>query len=525
MTPRKRKSRVYWREQGGARRAWFDGRDYSDVGGRREPLIAPGERSATTDPDVATQLAAERLQELEAARRQRAFHGGRAVETQLGAFARLHLIAKKKAGKVTDEWLALAELSLNRAIAYFGAERELDTLRVSDVRRWIVWLEAFTTPRKRRLGAGTVRHHLNALSNLYRRAQEEEVVIPGYNPVAALMEKPAGPRREARWIEIHDAALILEAARQLRPFGGTTLGAATMARLRSEWEGGRYVSLRAAGRAFGVSDVVAGRILRGKQLATAPVDDAAHAHVLVATFLLTGCRFREVAGLELDDVSFDRKTITIRPNRWRGLKTRTSHRVIPLWPQLEAILRAWVFGPRLERGGALLFPSWSACGEERRLRDIHRLLDRVAKRSGLGAGELRSKAFRHTYCAARLQTLDRGAPVSRYTVARELGHGSDEMVKRIYAHLGDVRHRAEVVEYRVEQHLERLGDRLQRLGLVGPSDTGKDTAGPDAAVTEKPDATEVTSGEELPESGRPDSNRRRPAWEASDPSADQRPPS
>jgi integrase len=412
MTPRKRKSRIYWREQGGARRAWFDGRDYADVGGRREPLVASGERAATTDPDVATQLAAERLQELETARRQRAFHGGRAVETQLGAFARLHLIAKKKAGKVTDEWLALAELSLNRAIAYFGAEREMDTLRVSDVRGWLGWLEAFTTPRKRRLGAGTVRHHLNALSNLYRRAQEEEVVIPGYNPVAALMEQPAGPRREARWIEIHDAALILEAARQMRPLGGTTLDSEAIARLRAEWAGGRYPSKHAAAAAYGVSDVVIGRILRGEVQAAAAIDAAATAHVLVAIFLLTGSRFREVAGLELDDVSFDRKTITVRPNRWRGLKTRTSHRVIPLWPQLEAILRAWVFGPRLERGGSLLVPSWSTRGEERRLRDIHRMLDRVAKRAGLGAGELRSKAFRHTYCAARLQTLDRGAPVS-----------------------------------------------------------------------------------------------------------------
>ena len=194
--------------------------------------------------------------------------------------------------------------------------------------------------------------------------------------------------------------------------------------------------------------------------------------MLVAIFLLTGCRFREVAGLELDDVSFDRKTITVRPNRWRGLKTKTSHRVIPLWPQLEAILRAWVFGPRLNNGGTLLVPSWTAQGQERRLRDIHRLLDRIAKRAGLPAGDLRSKAFRHTYCAARLQTLDRGAPVSIYTVARELGHGSDEMVKRIYAHLGDVRHRSEVVEYRVEQHLERLGDRLERLDLGGPSVTG-----------------------------------------------------
>ena len=50
-------------------------------------------------------------------------------------------------------------------------------------------------------------------------------------------------------------------------------------------------------------------------------------------------------------------------------------------------------------------------------------------------------------------------------------------MRRVYAHLGDVRHRSEVVEFRVEQHLERLGDRLQRLGLRGSFVTGKDTAG------------------------------------------------
>jgi hypothetical protein len=66
--------------------------------------------------------------------------------------------------------------------------------------------------------------------------------------------------------------------------------------------------------------------------------------------------------------------------------------------------------------------------------------------------------------------------VSLYTVSRELGHGSEEMVRRVYSHLGDVRHRSEVVEYRIDQHLERLGDRLERLGLRGPSVTGKDTA-------------------------------------------------
>jgi hypothetical protein len=57
--------------------------------------------------------------------------------------------------------------------------------------------------------------------------------------------------------------------------------------------------------------------------------------------------------------------------------------------------------------------------------------------------------------------------VSLYTVSRELGHGSEDMVRRVYSHLGEVRHRSAVVEFRVEQHIERLGDRLQRLGLRG----------------------------------------------------------
>ncbi len=71
--------------------------------------------------------------------------------------------------------------------------------------------------------------------------------------------------------------------------------------------------------------------------------------------------------------------------------------------------------------------------------------------------------FRHTYCAARLQTLDRGAPVSDYTVAKELGHGGRAMVERVYGHLGQIRHRSEVVEYRSEQHEEVLGERLAAL--------------------------------------------------------------
>src|SRR5512132_543576 len=135
---------------------------------------------------------------------------------------------------------------------------------------------------------------------------------------------------------------------------------------------------------------------------------------------------------------------------WRRLKTRGSSRVVRLWPQLEAILRDYLRGPH-RPAGELVFPSL-ATGEEAMLTDTRKLLDRVGARAGWKPGEIRTKIFRHTYTAARLQTLDHGAPVSLYTVSRELGHGSLAMVEKTYAHLGEIRNRAEVVEYRVEQH-------------------------------------------------------------------------
>jgi integrase len=79
------------------------------------------------------------------------------------------------------------------------------------------------------------------------------------------------------------------------------------------------------------------------------------------------------------------------------------------------------------------------------------------------SGEIRTKRFQHTYCAARLQTLDHGAPLSTYTVAWELGHSSVRTTERIYSHLGTIRRRAEVVEYRVEQHEKTLTDRIKAL--------------------------------------------------------------
>jgi len=41
---------------------------------------------------------------------------------------------------------------------------------------------------------------------------------------------------------------------------------------------------------------------------------------------------------------------------------------------------------------------------------------------------------RHTYASHRLLTVDRGAPVSVWAVACELGHHETDMVERVYGH-------------------------------------------------------------------------------------------
>ncbi len=76
-------------------------------------------------------------------------------------------------------------------------------------------------------------------------------------------------------------------------------------------------------------------------------------------------------------------------------------------------------------------------------------------------GEIRTKAFRHTYTTARLQTLDHGHPVAVWAVAKEMGHESTDMIERVYGHLDTVRHRAKAVEYRVQQHRRVLKGRLE----------------------------------------------------------------
>src|SRR5712692_6562247 len=98
--------KIYWRDRGGTRRAYADLREYADVGGKREALVAPEEKLATSDPATAQELLARRIKELDGLRRGRVLHG-LAGQATLEAFASVHLEAKAKSAKVTDAWLEL----------------------------------------------------------------------------------------------------------------------------------------------------------------------------------------------------------------------------------------------------------------------------------------------------------------------------------------------------------------------------------------------------------------------------------
>ncbi len=181
---KRKKSRVYTRQQGSVKRYYADFRDYADVDGKREALVSPGCHRATDDSTTAKLLADKRLAELIRLRRQRAIVGDEIPSTTLEAYAAYHLIQEKRANKFSDSWLRQMETYLTRAVGYFGVSRELMSITVPDVIAWVQALRISDAKGKvRSAQGGTQRKHLNALSNLYARARSEglggRIIQPG----------------------------------------------------------------------------------------------------------------------------------------------------------------------------------------------------------------------------------------------------------------------------------------------------------------------------------------------------------
>lgn len=358
----------------------------------------------------------------------------------LGLYIHEHLALKRRLREGSERWLHSVARHLEEAVAYFGWETTLDAIGVRDVELYMAYLLTRDNGRGGTLSPGTVNHYISSLSNLLRRAINDGLIER--NPVSDLLARPKIRRARTPWLEIPELALILHAARRYQP-----------------------------------------NPLR---------PSVPFAFEILATFAYAGLREVELYGLEIIDVNLERGIILVRANAWRGLKNGESDRVVPIFPELAAILRAYLSGP-LAPTRRLLFPSpYSSPARERRLVNLRGLFDampmperlrRLCTPAELAAAEktrehklerargrrsgpkptedqeqlllpiaetrvppLRSRILRHSYCAARLQTLDHGSPIAEYTVAQEMGHTDWRMVHEIYGHLSNVRRRSEHVE-------------------------------------------------------------------------------
>jgi integrase len=375
-----RQSRIYWRNQGGKLRAYADLRD---LGGGQVALIPKGEKRAATDPVIAEELLRQRLNDLAEKRRSRVLLGID-PDAELASYAIRHLQLKAESGEYSDRWLVISKKHLDRAVAFFtryqhASEAESDpeprarnlaAISATDVQAYAKWLRDQANGRGGTQGKQTIRHHLHALSNLFKRAISEGIVGMGQNPVVAMMDKPTVPLSTTKPLEAEELALLLESARTL-PRGGA---------------GGRE------------------RLLC--------------AYELIATLALTGLRENEARHLDIRDVDFGAACIDVR-----GSKTRGSIRTVPLHPQLADILHPYV--QRLRRKSGPLFTgrtggpfgTWTGT------------LDAIAARVGYAPGEVRTRRFRVSYATHR-STCD---GVDSNTVRLELGHGSFAMMERVYA--------------------------------------------------------------------------------------------
>ena len=168
------------------------------------------------------------------------------------------------------------------------------------------------------------------------------------------------------------------------------------------------------------------RILRGSLV------EGSHVHALYSTAVYAGLRKGELAGLRWDDVSFERRLITVQRS-FDGPCKSNRVRYVPILDALLATLREW----RLLCPGVFVFPSASGKQLDKSARIFEEVLHRVLKRAGFAFERKRGLLkpyitfhdFRHTFASHFVMN---GGSIFR--LQRILGHQSIDMTMR-YAHL------------------------------------------------------------------------------------------
>ena len=137
-------------------------------------------------------------------------------------------------------------------------------------------------------------------------------------------------------------------------------------------------------------------------------------------YLLSGCRREEAITLKWADIDFTEKRIHIR-----GTKTKTSNRIIPLFPAIEKLL------DKLPRISETVFNTTVAA--------IHNNFKRVKARYNL---QFRVHDLRHTFAT---RCLENG--ISIKTIQKWLGHSRLETTSSIYTHVQTAFEQEEIAKF------------------------------------------------------------------------------
>lgn len=368
--------------------------DLRDLGAGQKACIPEGKRGATKDRDEATAILSAKLEALK-----EDADGDDREDPRLTDYTERHLDVKEQYRAAST--VERDETCLRHVADFFGRDTRLSEIDVEGLTDYLAHRRQQPGNREgTTISPQTLLHELHALSSLYKRAVAEGKAE--HNPVRRLPEKPQVKRRERTWLEPGEAARLLKAA--------------------------GHEDRNAHNRAF------------------------QHMRPLLATFLLTGARASEVFGMLARDLDLENDAVHVRPNRHRTLKRASHRRWVPLWPQLREILEPYLeHHPRAPDD--LLFPSPNGG----MLSDVRVSLQNALDRAKIEK-HVTLHTLRHTYAAQRLQTTDHGAPVSPYTVMRELGHSSIQLIERTYGHLMSTRHRSPVVEYREGEVVGEIGE-------------------------------------------------------------------
>lgn len=375
----------YWFRPG---KGWYaDFRSYGDVGGKRCKV-------GDTEAEAHEGIAGVRTRLIAARERAHSLDGG---DPALLDLARDHLRKKRgpaDAPNVAPKTLKGADRSIRHLIDYLknslGRDPYASDVTPLALSGFIEWRLSQPGTRGGKIRPGTVTVDLAHVSSLCATAVAYGCMAT--NPVSRTPNKPKASSQEPSWLERGEAWRVMEAAREL------------------------------------------------------PADPQSRCYPfiypLVATMLLTGGRSGEVRGLLKRDVDFEAGRVRVRPNRLRKLKRTHHKRSVPIWPQLWEILE-----PHIEAlPGDLLFPATLGGGSC--IDDVRASLTTILDEDHAAIEKrVTPHTFRHTYCAARLQTTDNGAPVSPYTVMKELGHKNLQQIIDRYGHLLESRHRSPVVSY------------------------------------------------------------------------------